>query len=96
MGPTLFALRCSLLADDDGQFSAWKISWSPVPIKGCLVRLSRFGGLFSLVSQDGFHPKLGLLVPEVAICAFKALGPADPHLFSDEVKLQECWAVRAG
>nr|XP_022311043.1 uncharacterized protein LOC111116350 [Crassostrea virginica] len=46
---------------------------------------------FSLVSQDGFHVKLGLLAPEVAICAFKALGPADPHLFSDEVKLQECW-----
>ena len=96
MDPTLFALRCTPLVDGAGQSTAWKISWSPVPIKGCLVRLSRFGGLFSLVSQDGFHVKLGLLAQEVAICAFKALGPADPDLFSDEVKLQECWAVRAG
>ena len=73
MGLTLFALHCSPLSDGAGQLSAWKMSWSPVPIKGCLVRLSRFGGLFSLVSQDSFHVKLGLLAPEVAICAFKTL-----------------------
>ena len=90
---TLFALRCSPLTDGAGQFSAWKMSWSPVPMIGLSVAVQR-----ARLGLAVFFPRFALLAssysflaPEVAVCAFKALGPADPHLlFSGEVKLLAC------
>ena len=59
---------------------------------GCPEGKVGFCGLFPLYPFLGFFVQLSFLAPEVAVCAFKALGPAaDPHLLlSDEVKLQAC------
>ena len=58
---------------------------------GCPEGKVGFGGLFPLIPFVGFLVQLSFLAPEVAVCAFKALGPADPHLLlSDVVKLQAC------
>ena len=58
---------------------------------GCPEGKVEFGGFFLSFPIVGFLVQLGFLAPEVAVCGFKALGPADPHLLlSGEVKLQAC------
>ena len=56
----------------------------------------RFGGLFPSFPNVGFLVKLGFLAPEVAVCAFKAFGPADPKSQTPGLLGSKGWLVSAG